>query len=85
TIVYFPLPDEAQRLRLWQKGFSPKANIDNLDLKELASEYELSGANIINIIRTASLMAIERESNEIRKEDIVGAIRREKFKEGKII
>jgi len=39
----------------------------------------------MNVVRYASLMAIKRDSIEIKKEDIIKAIRREKLKEGKII
>ncbi len=85
SIIYFPLPDESERLRLWRQGFSPRADISGLDLPELAKEYELTGANIINIIRTASLMAIDRGGNRILPDDILTCIRREKYKEGKII
>ena len=85
SIIYFPLPEEEERLSLWKKGFSDKASLEKVDLKEIASEYELSGATIMNVIRYASLMAIKRESFEIEQSDIIKAIRREKFKEGKII
>ena len=85
SIIYFPLPDEAERLLLWKKGFSPKANLKNLDLEMISYKYELSGANIMNVIRLVSLMAINRGSDVIEMDDIVLAIRREKYKEGKIV
>jgi SpoVK/Ycf46/Vps4 family AAA+-type ATPase len=85
SIIYFPLPDEVERLLLWKKGFSPKANLKNLDLEMIAYKYELSGANIMNVIRLVSLMAINRGSDVIEMDDIVLAIRREKYKEGKIV
>jgi len=85
SIIYFPLPEKKERLVLWEKGFSPKACLDNIDLDEISTEYELSGATIMNVIRYASLMAIKRDSNKIMQSDIIKGIRREKFKEGKII
>ena len=85
SIIYFPLPEKEERLTLWQKGFSKKASLANVDLREIANEYELSGSTIMNVVRYASLMAIKRDSIEIKKEDIIKAIRREKLKEGKII
>ena len=85
SIIYFPLPDEDERLLLWQKGFSQKANLEKVNLEKIANKYELSGANIVNVIRFASLMAINRNSTEIDEEDIIVGIRREKYKEGKII
>ena len=85
SIIYFPLPEKDERLMLWKKGFSKKASLEDLDLVEIASEYELSGATIMNVIRYASLMAIKRDSFVILESDILKAIRREKLKEGKII
>jgi ATP-dependent 26S proteasome regulatory subunit len=85
SIIYFPLPEYEERLALWQKGFSPKASLSTIDLAEIAYEYELSGSTIMNVIRYASLMAISRDANEIFQEDIIKGIRREKFKEGKLV
>ncbi|RLA81825.1 MAG: ATP-binding protein [Epsilonproteobacteria bacterium] len=85
TIVYFPLPDRDERLKLWKNGFSKKANLEDIDLEDIAQEYELSGANINNIIRLVSLMTIQRGDTKISQEDIVTGIKREKYKEGKII
>ncbi len=85
TIVYFPLPDKDERLKLWKNGFSKKANLEDVDLEYIAQEYELTGANIINIIRLSSLMTINRGITKIKEEDIIIGIKREKYKEGKII
>ena len=85
SIIYFPLPEKEERFVLWTKGFSPKASLKNIDLQEISSEYELSGATIMNVIRYASLMAIKKNTLEIAQSDVLQAIRREKFKEGKII
>jgi len=85
SIIYFALPEKKERLELWKNGFSQKASLSSLDLESISHEYELSGATIMNVIRYASLMAIKRKSSEIFQEDIIKGIRREKFKEGKII
>ncbi len=85
TIIHFPMPEEYERLQLWQKSFSKMADLSSIDLYKVAKEYELSGANIINIVRFASLMAIKRGTNVIDEKDIITSIKREKYKEGKII
>ena len=85
SIIYFPLPDEAERLLLWEKGFSAKADLSQLNLEEIAYKYELSGANIMNVIRLVSLLTINRSSDVILMDDVILAIRREKYKEGKIV
>lgn len=85
SIIYFPLPEKEERLTLWKKGFSKEASLKNVDIEEIAEEYDLSGASIMNVIRYASLMSIKNNSIEITQEDIIKGIRREKIKEGKII
>ena len=72
-------------MKLWRKGFSNKADLSQVDLESISSKYELTGANIMNVVRLASLMAINRNSTSISKDDIMIGIRREKYKEGKII
>lgn len=85
SIIYFPLPEKEERLELWKKSFSTKASLEKIDLEEIAQEYEFSGASIMNIVRYASLMAIKNGGNTIENEDLLKAIRREKFKEGKLV
>jgi len=85
SIIYFPVPNEEERLSLWQKGFSKEADLKKVDLVEIADRYELSGANITNVIRFSSLKAISQNSKEIKESDIIEGIRKEKYKEGKII
>ncbi len=85
SIVYFPLPDAKERLILWKKGFSDKADFSQIDLESISDEYEVSGATIMNVIRFSSLMAIKRKNNIIIHEDIIKGIRREKYKEGKLV
>lgn len=85
SAIYFPIPDENEREKLWKNGFSVKADLKNIDIKHISYKYELSGANIMNVVRFSSLMAIKNSTEEIREEDVITGIRREKFKEGKII
>jgi len=85
SIIYFPLPNKAERLRLWKNGFSQKAILDEVDLEEISYDFEVSGATIMNVIRYASLMAIKEKTEVIKQSDIIKGIRREKFKEGKLV
>lgn len=63
SMVYFSLPEAEERLQLWQKSFSDVAQLEaKIDLVELARKYPLSGANIINVIRYASMQSILRAS-----------------------
>ncbi len=85
SIIYFPLPNKEERLTLWQKGFSKKAIVDEVDLEEIALDYEVSGATIMNVVRYASLMAIKNKTTIIKQADVIKGIRREKYKEGKLV
>jgi ATPase family associated with various cellular activities (AAA) len=86
SVVYFPVPKAAERLRLWQNAFSPKAVLaETVDLDKLADKYDLSGGIIMNVVRYASLKALSRHENKILLEDLEEGIRREFLKEGKTI
>ncbi len=86
SVVHFLMPDVQERQQLWEKAFSAKARFESgVNLKEIAKNYKLSGGSIINIVRYASLMTIQRDSEEIRLTDINAGIRREFQKEGKSI
>ncbi len=84
SIIYFPMPEREERKTLWQNAFPQSAELeDSVDFNELAKEYELSGGAIMNTVRYASLMALHRKEEVIRKEDIVDGIRKEFVKEGR--
>ncbi len=83
SIIYFPLPTAQERLTIWEQGFSPKATLEvDLDLGAIADEYALSGASIMNVIRYASLAAIEAGDTTIRLDDVLRGIRAEQSKVG---
>ena len=84
SIIYFPLPRPEERLILWRQGFSPKARLEKaIDLDKLAKEHTLSGGAIMNVIRYASLQALQRDSEVVLLEDVLQGIRREYAKERK--
>jgi hypothetical protein len=86
SIIYFQMPTKKERLKLWQNGFSKKSILArNIDLDSIADKYELSGGAIMNAIRYSSLMALNRGTNEISKDELIAGINREYYKEGKII
>ncbi len=78
TLIHFPLPGSPQRLELWKNGFSESVELEsNIDLEAIAKEHELSGGTIINIVQHSSLKALGRDSNIIRKIDLLEGIKRE--------
>ena len=77
---------DSERLRLWMGSFSPKSEMDDgMEIEEIARKYEMSGGAIMNVVRFASLMALNRGSNVIRRGDVVGGIRHELHKYGKTL
>ena len=82
SIIYFPTPRPEERLRIWQQGFSAKAQLEQaIDLEKIAEEHTLTGGSIMNVIRYASLQALERGSAVISLENVQQAIKREYAKE----
>ncbi|MBD2563981.1 ATP-binding protein [Nostoc linckia FACHB-391] len=86
SVIYFPMPKPAERLRIWKSAFSPKAKLeDKIDLDSLAEKYELSGGTIMNVVRYSSLKALSRNKNVILLKDLEEGIRREFLKEGRTV
>ena len=86
SLIYFPVPQQEERFRLWEQSFSPSTVLEEgLNLKQLARKYELSGGMIMNVIRYCSLMALKRNENIIRLADAERGIQKEMIKEGRVI
>ncbi len=86
AVVHFPMPSVAERRRLWSASFSNRSILDDqVAVDEIAENYELSGGAIMNVVRYASLMALEQCSNVIRHADLIAGIRRELQKDGKTL
>ncbi len=86
SIVHFPLPMTTERLLIWQKGFPSQVRLHaKLDLLQLAQKYELSGAEIMNIVQYACLCALEDKKKTIYMEYVINGIQREYQKGGRIM
>ena len=84
SVIHFPIPQPRERLRLWKQGFSPASRIEkDISLRQLSEQHEMSGGAIMNVIRYASLMALQRTSNTIILQDLKDGIKKEFRKEGK--
>ena len=84
SIIYFPMPRAEERQRLWKQSFSPRAKLEqSLDLDRIAAQHELCGGAIMNVVRYASLQALESGDSVVTLEAVQRGIRREHAKEGK--
>lgn len=86
TDIYFPFPKATERLRIWEKSFPTMVTFhENVDLTNIAHEYEIAGGSIINVVQFCSLRALKRGSTEVELEDFIDGIRKEFHKEGKVL
>ncbi|WP_343641857.1 AAA family ATPase [Roseateles sp.] len=85
SMVYFPLPDAAQRLRLWQGMLPARHWGEDVDLEGVAQRYELSGGAIANVIRHAALASRRRGGDRISPSELRAGIARELRKEGRTL
>lgn len=85
SIIHFPMPGAEERLRIWQSSLPPKAELaKDVDLRQIAEQYELSGGGIVNAIRFASLEALRKGGRPvITQADLQHGVRRELIKVGK--
>jgi ATP-dependent 26S proteasome regulatory subunit len=83
-VLLFPLPDEALRLRIWQKVWPDSSHQvkPEVDFRRVAAQFKLSGANIRNVALAASFFAAA-DSTEVTNEHIMRALQREYQKVGR--
>lgn len=85
TIIHFPMPGPEERLSLWQKAFPQTVKLSKeVQLERLARQFELTGADIMNVVQYCCLRALERGKNIISLRDVQMGVRREFTKSGKL-
>jgi AAA+ superfamily predicted ATPase len=83
--VEFPFPDEQDRHRIWERIWPEETPRENgLDLRLLASRYEMAGGSIKNVAVAAAFLAAG-DGQVVRMGHIVQATQREYQKIGKLI
>lgn len=86
AMVYFPIPNTDERRKLWENAFPPTVEMDEkIDWAKLSQQYELTGANIMNIVQYCCIKALENGTTLISLDNLMGGIRNEMVKEGKIV
>lgn len=84
SLVHFPMPNSSERLLLWKKSMPSSLTLDpSIALDKLASQFELSGASILNAVQHAVLQAYSRNDNALRQADLLDGVRKEYLKEDK--
>ena len=83
--VDFPMPEEAERLKIWQLSIPEAAPVSgDIDLLFLARKLKLAGGHIRNIAVAAAFLAADHQG-PITMADLVRATKREYQKLGKLI
>jgi AAA+ superfamily predicted ATPase len=83
--IYFPFPDEAMRLRLWRGIWPGQARLaDDVDFRDLANRFKLSGGHVKNIALAAAFLAAAQDE-PVGQSHLLHAVRREYQKMGKVL
>ncbi len=86
SMIYFTKPDAKQRLTLWTKLFDLGMKVsENVSLEALSQEYELTGGEMINVMRYLGIKLAQRKDQAVQMADVVEGIRREFRKSGKVV
>ncbi len=86
SFIAFQLPRPAERLKIWEKAFPLQVKLaDDVQLSTVAQNYEVSGAQIMNVVQYCCLHALENETNVVAMKDIQMGVRKEFNKEGRIM
>jgi len=85
SMIHFPMPGTAQRLKLWENAFKNLQLAENIDLKNLAEKYEISGGEMINVLRYVAIRTAERPDHIVQLKDIIQGLRKEVQKKGGIL
>ena len=84
SIVKFSMPTPDERLKIWQNAKPHSLKWDELFILKLANQYEMSPAQIVNVITYASLKTFGTGSKTIDNNDLVEGVASEFGKEERI-
>jgi AAA+ superfamily predicted ATPase len=84
--VHFPMPRPDERCAIWSRSLPSQITVaEDVDWRDLAARFELTGAGIVNVAHFCALEALASETWRVDRMSLEVAIRRELVKEGKIV
>jgi len=98
AVIYFPIPDAEERLKLWKKIFPGDKQKEfptllttaivrrpsDADLAAISRKYEITGAGIVNVVQYCCIEALANRLDQITSDLVRAGIEREYQKEGKV-
>lgn len=86
SVIRFVKPGPEERLRLWQATMPAHIPLaSNISLEFIARKFELTGADIVNVVQFISLRALAMPEPEIRMSDIIDGIQAEFSKDNRLL
>lgn len=86
ALIHFPLPASRQRLQLWEQAFSFGLGIaEEIDLERIAENFELSGGEIVNVLRYCANRVAAEDRSQVRERELLEGIKREMEKGGRVV
>lgn len=85
SLVHFESPRHPERLRIWQKCLPESLPLDtSISLDQLARQYDLTAAQISNVVQQCYISMLSAHEEAISKEAMVSALRKEFEKENRV-
>ncbi len=85
SMIEYDMPGATERLLLWKDILPGNLSLqEDVSIEQIARTYNLSGANIVNVVQFACLKTAEEGMNEISRSNLIEGIRKEYVKEGKM-
>lgn len=86
AIIHFPMPRPEERCQIWRQAFPKQIEIaSDIDWRQVAARYELTGAGIMNVTQYCAVEALADRSCAVTSRQLEAAILREFTKEGRIV
>jgi AAA+ superfamily predicted ATPase len=82
AIIRFPMPSLEERRAIWLRTLPERC--DREGLAAALAPFELSGGNIVNIVRHAAIAAMAAGRGSMALDDALKGVRREVEKEGRV-
>lgn len=83
NIIHFPLPGTSERYKLWVNSIPQKLTAKDIDWNETAEKFNITGAEIVNVMYYAALKAYSRKAGHLSADDIYEGIKKELKKQDK--